>query len=289
MLSDILEYVFNDYVDHQSRDMNNLNKFLIGFRLKRDKYYRKETIEYKSGKICTRKIYIDGLLAKDEGWYDNQRNSKQFEKNCKYGLFHGRNFQANIFGQVTFDLNYKNGFKEGKQQYIESGNILKNNYKNGLKNGEELIFDLDSKLLLKNNYIDDKKEGIQCEYYTNKKIRIEHNYINGKKEGEQINYNGNGYIHEKYMYQNGNKVSRTLYKYFDESSRSKNNEISFIYNYNSNDDYHGKQYEFHRNSSGKVRIELNYINGKKEGEQLEYDINGNLIRIVIFKNGKKIE
>jgi hypothetical protein len=66
ILTDILEYIFSDYIDHHSRDMENLNKFTGDFKFSKTKYIKEENLTINDGKILRREVYIDDCLTKEE-------------------------------------------------------------------------------------------------------------------------------------------------------------------------------------------------------------------------------
>ncbi len=121
-------------------------------------------------------------------------------------------------------------------------------YEYGILQGDKTWYDHKGNIMMIETYINGKINGEQITYYPNTKIRSIVNYSNNRIIGIEW-YNENGEQIFKDTYINGT----------------------------------GKWKVFWDN--GKINEEGQYLNYSKNGEWKNYDINGNLERTKIYKNG----
>tara|TARA_B000000565_G_C23713219_1_gene350477 strand:+ start:92 stop:661 length:570 start_codon:yes stop_codon:yes gene_type:complete len=106
------------------------------------------------------------------------------------------------------------------------------------------------------NYENGILQGYENNYFENGVMSETVNYNNGKFHGSRFVYWENGIVKEKNTFNNGVLVGNTTYYY----------------------------------SNGKIRKEIKFDSqGKKDGEWIDYDAEGNKIKVEYFKSGIKLD
>lgn len=127
-----------------------------------------------------------------------------------------------------------------------------------------------------------KPNGYWKTYYQNKIIKSEGNRINYKLEGLWIFYDNEGDTLEKINYHNDKKNGYD-YKFLYKDIDGKKNGILKSKELYVKDKKENKSYYY--NGDGTLYQIVNYKNGFKNGLTREFDKNGKLISVFIFKNG----
>ena len=144
----------------------------------------------------------------------------------------GTHFKYHPNGKESYKVQYKNGKKQGKEQFFASnGKLLgEGEYKEGTpfgkhyrnaENGTQVYlaqFDGEGKLLLPVQefnpagkkiaeylFVGDKRHGAFRQWYEDGTPNVEYNYDNGQFEGEQKEYYPNGQLKVKTVYHNNLK------------------------------------------------------------------------------------
>ncbi len=139
------------------------------------------------------------------------------------------------------------------------------NYRNGIKNGWNIKFD-SNRVVSKVLFLDGKISGISYDYKGNYITEIP--YKNNLKHGIAFVYKDSSII-KLIEYKNGFKVSeKNVNRYLDDSLKN------------------GSWVVFYPNR--KLHIDKFYLNDTLSGYYREYDINGNLLKNIFYKNGKII-
>ncbi|MBL4605878.1 MAG: hypothetical protein JKY02_09535 [Flavobacteriaceae bacterium] len=103
-------------------------------------------------------------------------------------------------------------------------------------------------------------------------------YVAGKKQGKETKKYLNDTLAEERFYKKGLKVG--VHKGF-----WKNGALKFEYHYNEKGVYHGTFKEWYQN--GQALKEFNYINGKENGSQKMWLMNGNIRANYVVKDGER--
>ena len=209
-------------------------------------------------------------------YYENGNIHKKY--NIKNGdVFDGQVITYYQNGNVESSYVYKNGKINGLvSSYYENGNIKMKSYAiNGLKDGPETKYyqngNIESSYVMKNGKIN----GPICYYYENGNIYKKFSTKNGNIDGPFVMYYENGNIMEENFYVDGVENGKFI-KYLSDSNQNERVEGTMA-----NGQPHGclKYYT----SDGKLDMESNYNNGKKEGHEYLYN-NGKIMVDAIYEN-----
>jgi len=272
------------------------------------------TCFYGNGKICFKGNYKDGILnGKGIDYYYNgniefdgeyvdgyRYNGKGYDlkNNIVYELKNGNGYIKifNLFNELIFEGEYKDGVKNGKgKEFNHNGKLIfEGEYLNGRKwNGYFIDKQINHELKkgkghinsseFEGEYLNGKKHGKAKEYYSTGKLKFEGEYLNGKKIGNGKEYDLYGRLDYEGEYLNDEKNGKGKEYY---SNGKLLFEGEYLYNYRRR----GKQY----NIKGKVEYEGEYLfNNKWTGKG--YDDEGNVIyelyegkgnMITFYNNGK---
>ena len=139
------------------------------------------------------------------------------------------------------------------------------NYKEGKRSGERIRWWENGQLKEEALYVDGKVNGVFKEYHDKGNLRFRGVYINKKPIGVQKSWWGNGNISmERHFFEEYND----LYKELDLT-------MSYV--------FHGLFKRWYEN--GRVRSEVNYIKGEKDGMSSYFYESGLLESKETYKNG----
>lgn len=207
---------------------------------------------------------------------------KSLERNYLNGYTNGIEKGYYDNGEIKYSQNWNNGLLNGKKTifYNKVGLYPKEEYNfvNGIKNGKYLSYYDTSEIETEADYINGIKSSLVLRYFKNGNVKSREHYSNNMKSGEWTEYYESGKIKSKYNYEL-NDLKGDYYKY-DEN----NSEIIYSGNY-IDGKIHGLESNYY--ASCQLRRETNYLNGVKNGEEIEYyEISGNVKSKKLFKNGK---
>jgi antitoxin component YwqK of YwqJK toxin-antitoxin module len=172
-------------------------------------------------------------------------------------------------GQKAYEHNWWKGESNGKSlEWDSDGDLIgEHDYKNGITEGKVWIKYTDENVIIDENYKNGMQEGKQYKYDIDTKFPwYEQNYKNGKKDGIQYHWE---IIDEKSYY--------IIIENYKDGKIVKSE--SYISNGPSNKDI-----------SKSIKIsENNYTNGYTDGDQYEWDNNGNLEKIETYNDGYLVE
>ena len=147
--------------------------------------------------------------------------------------------------------------------YTDSSRVmLEINYKLGKKNGIRKTYQKDE--VVAANFVDDVKQGLAINYYPDGKIKKKTIYIDGREEGFTKEYAQDSRVITITEYKKGFIINSEYINRFREEQK------------------HGVWKGFFDNENTKTECEYSY--GKKNGYYKEFDINGNLIKILKYVN-----
>lgn len=208
-----------------------------------------------------------------------------------------------VFLSITFLSLFILSCTKSEKEYYPNGKLKsETNYRCGKKHGPALYYFPSGKLELKMNYKKDMLDG-DYEKFNAQGVRIESiSYSNNLRNGKSIKYYDSGKIlslttfsndtldglYEEY-YENGiARVSGQYSKGLYSGRWEYTNSLGLSAGYGEFTNGSGKQIAFHE-GTGNIRVEVNYVNNEKDGEEIWYDNNNNIEKIIVYKAGKIVE
>jgi antitoxin component YwqK of YwqJK toxin-antitoxin module len=224
---------------------------------KQEKKIEDKTIIYIYFKAIER-FYDNGLLDGIEtGYFSNE--SIEYTQIWDQGLLNGEKVKYHFF---------KNGQKIPKEKY---------NFSNGVKQGGYLTFYSSGELETRGEFVDDVKSSKILRYYKNKEIKAEEYYTSGLKSGEWKEYYKSGGLKSIRNYDSNNLKG----DYFDYEEI--NSDLIYSVSYIDNKK-HGNEISYF--TSCQPKKECNFLNGTKNGEEIEYyEENGKVRTRKTYING----
>jgi antitoxin component YwqK of YwqJK toxin-antitoxin module len=204
-----------------------------------------DSVEYKIF------YFADGTKS-SEGTLINGKPDKYWKTYDKNGILRSEGNRKNF----ELDSLWKFYDANGKL-------ILEINYFKGKKNGIRKTYQ-DNEIIFE-NFENDVKSGLTVYYYPDMKVKRELNFVNGRENGISKEFSPDGLITGIIEYKNGFIVNRERINRFDLKGEK-----------------HGVWKEFWEND--KVKTEISYNGGKKNGYYKEYDKNGSLIKLFKYVN-----
>jgi antitoxin component YwqK of YwqJK toxin-antitoxin module len=250
-----------NYIDNVAFDkkiFNKTNKLVE---------YSKYIIDNKCKKEYVEKYFESGVLS-DKYIIINDKIDGEYIKYYENGKIFKHEF-------------YINGKKNNMHKSFYQNGILNTeiSYENNLFEGIHNTYNKYGKLLLKQNYVKNKLNGEKIEYFDdnnpntdNKKIKIICNYIDGCLDGEYKEY-----------YENQNLKLLCNFKY-DKSCELKYMGKNYVNITKCEKNKHGEFVEFYEN--GLVHKRGYYVNNKLNGDYTFYDTNGDIIKVIKYKNNE---
>lgn len=112
-------------------------------------------------------------------WVYYHKNSKEVmtRENYQNGKLHGKVITYYPNGKITEEIDYKNGIKEGPNNYYSPDGVLlkKLFYKNDELHGEAIYYDAFGNVIIEGFYKNGKKDGL-WKYYTDGQITLEETF-----------------------------------------------------------------------------------------------------------------
>ncbi|GHT31288.1 hypothetical protein AGMMS49574_12780 [Bacteroidia bacterium] len=214
---------------------------------------------YSNGTLKSESYYKDG--KKDGLWktYYND-GGLQSEKSYKDGLEDGPETKYEFeTGDITAELNYAKGKKDGKQRERRLSNVghfyITSNYVNGVLEGAYNETDDKTGIVLKQGvYKNGKEDGIWKYTFKDGVQQKEISYKNGKEDGECKTYFEDGALKLLETYKDG-KLD-------------------------------GPSKLYYPKPKGQLARNENYTNGKKNGRAVTYYQAGQIAREYVWENDK---
>jgi len=300
----------NGKIKQESRYKNDLlNGYLKEYDLKgkliNATLYINGIPQNKSSKLADLKIkreyYKNGKVEK-EGVYDKAGN-----KNGLFKYFNetGEIYKTEIYlhgNLLTKGLIDEDEKRQGYwEEYYKDGELKsKGNYIDGLRVDDWEYYFYDGKIKQKGKYLKgERPTGKWVWYYDNENILREEYYLKGKEDGMTHEYTPDGKIITEGEYIDGLKDGPWFYEMGDHIEEGeyldgqKNGE--WIYHYtngkinfkgNFRDGEPDGKHKFYF-SNGKIKKEEVYVMGIKIDIWKSYNIDGELVLSILYKNGKE--
>ncbi|MEM7486525.1 MAG: toxin-antitoxin system YwqK family antitoxin [Bacteroidota bacterium] len=204
------------------------------------------------------------------------------------------------FGREIIFKDNANNVLEGHYKISdERGNYFDLNFKNGKKHGQSKEYDYNDRVLKIMNYEDGIANGTFTTYHQNGKIQKQGYFLKGEEEGKWETFDDKGELMTLENYKNGLKEGKWMKKLHYSSQNIsgvrteyyKNNEptghwkekyedgtLIWERDHTANDSYIQKDYF----PNGKLRFHKQLKDGKLDGDKLEYNQDGVLLRKMKF-------
>ena len=284
--------------NYSHKDIKELIK--DGSFIQKDFEEAKKAKEIYSNNLYNEKSKKDGL------WIEFHKNNKiagVYENGSKEGewrifsnddvLLKLNTYKDNLLNGPSVDFfdnssiksskEYKDGKLDGKViEYFDEKNVFfEGVYKNGLLNGkakEYFVHADGSSSYSEGYYVNSEKQGLWKGYDSEGNIRSEQFYIDNERDGTYKQYTKAGTLKHTEEWEYGEKLNSIDYypnenvKLIEQWADGKRNGIAEVY------------FE-----SGPLKEQYNYTDNKLDGNALEYDLEGTLIKNVIYKDGELIK
>ena len=202
-------------------------------------------------------LIIFSLLLTSVSWSKDVDFKDLFERD---GLFYEK-FTDTPFTGTSTGLQQgkiKKGLRNGMWlEFYESGQLsYKVNYKEGKKDGKAISYSEEGVIVGKYPFENGELNGRAYYYYDNGNLWVSSDWKNGVEDGEGKSYYGSGNLKSKATYKNRKTINRI--EYYDDSSKQQ-------------------------------KLIMKYNDKNQISEKLFYNLNGELEKTEIFKDGKLIE
>jgi len=291
-------------------------------KLKVVKNYEKGVLQgeyntfHESGANHIKYNYIDGII---EGDWIAYYESGAKEQTVEYvnGKEEGLLKDYKISGKLNFVQKYENGLKVSEETFYESGKTENiRSYKDGKLNGTSKGFYESGELRSVYNYLNGQLNGESNTFFKNGRKADIWNYNNGKLINTHVKDKFGNTIYES----NSVNVEASIYQPQKgeleiEDINDADNAIILMYegqpfnspievinvaiedgiaqyvkwknrktkNENGDIIFEGMSSKYYDN--GQIMKEVNYSNGKRNGEEVFYDRNGNITDKIVWNNG----
>ena len=246
-------------------------------------------VEFKNGYMHgkAKEFYYDGsglkkIKFEGEYYFGHRWNGTGYHFDNKnnrtksYSLDKGKGIVQEYYssnGELKSECEFLAGEKngKGKEYYVDKSVKFVGKYFCGKKSGFGTKYNDSGEIIFEGEYLYDlKKKGKE---YIYGRLEFEGEYLLDKKwNGEGFYKNGN----VNYEVNNGNGKVKEYDNY--------NGTLIFDGEYENGNKSRGKEYY----CNGKIKYEGTYLNGKRNGNGLEYEkMNGRLIYLGGFSNGKR--
>ncbi|WP_177160473.1 toxin-antitoxin system YwqK family antitoxin [uncultured Fusobacterium sp.] len=284
--------------NYSHKDIKELIK--DGSFIQKDFEEAKKAKEIYSNNLYNEKSKKDGL------WIEFHKNNKiagVYENGSKEGewrifsnddvLLKLNTYKDNLLNGPSVDFfdnssiksskEYKDGKLDGKViEYFDEKNVFfEGVYKNGLLNGkakEYFVHADGSSSYSEGYYVNSEKQGLWKGYDSEGNLCSEQFYVDNERDGTYKQYTKAGTLKHTEEWEYGEKLNSVDYypnekvKLIEQWADGKRNGIAEVY------------FE-----SGPLKEQYNYTDNKLDGNALEYDLEGTLIKNVIYKDGELIK
>lgn len=266
-------------------------------------------IKYENGKVINETAdVVEDIEIRNI--YDSNGimvSSGSYKENIAIGIHRTYSPDGKVIASIIYD-NYgeivsegivnENGERSGNwKDYYKGGNIRANGkYVNNLRAGKWNFYRINGKTEQTGSYRNGKINGLWKWYYYNGQLLREEEYFNGKEDGMSVEYSEHGLIITEGEYINGEKEGKWYYEIGDHIEEGryitglrdgpwkyyfKNKNIKFYGSYRQGLP-EGKHKYYYEN--GVLKEERYYERGLKQKNWKKYDIEGNIILTINYKN-----
>ncbi|UTW66311.1 tetratricopeptide repeat protein [bacterium SCSIO 12643] len=233
---------------------------------------------YSSGKLNAVGHFDDEGEREGSWLYYYSNGAKSGVEMYKEGNLEGYDSSFYKNGTLKSLDFYKDGKAEGEAIAYNNTGTLQNKvtYTNGEMTGPATYYYPIGILRYAVNYENEELEGEFKEFYDDGTLSQEVNFENGKRSGKAYEYYRNGQKSAELNYLNG-ELNGIIKKWYPDGTLASEGEYKDGIVINTLKEY---------NPNGSLSSEENFDeDGKKNGEYKEYDDEGNLNMVLIFKKG----
>jgi antitoxin component YwqK of YwqJK toxin-antitoxin module len=193
----------------------------------------------------------------------------------KQGYWEKRNSEGALLYSGTFRNDEPVGIL--RRYYPEGGLQAAINYRDSKKAYAKIFYPDNGGLMAEGVYLDQKRDSIWLFYDPDSTLTSKESYKNGLKEGVSILFFKNGSVAEKITY--AGDVQNGKWEQFYENGLPKM-EATVVNGVS----YEGEFVSYYEN--GRPRLKGKYQDGKKESSWYEYNEDGSIRVIEVYRNGK---
>ena len=240
---------------------------------------------------------IDSLYQNGPSVYYHKNGNKSSITNFFNNKKDGSEISYYESNKIESQSYYEEGLQQGEQiGYYESGEVeYKANYIDGLAQGEQIGYYESGEVEYKVNLVDDLLQGEQIGYYESGEVEFKRNWVDDLLQGEQIDYYESGEIDADVLsgktakggevktygyYENGVFKGQKTFsidgeKIFDNTKSLNTKEFNYPSGFKrsitemKNEKENGLEIGYH-DFSDSVLHKLNWVDGKRQGEQIGY-------------------
>ena len=239
---------------------------------------------------------FDANNQKNGYWisYYESDHAKKSEGTYKSGKKNGNwvNYYPN--GKTMSRIEYKNNTPDGRAQYFhENGKMAEEGlWKIDKWVGEYRYYSTNGTPLHEWNYDNNgQRTGNQKYFYENGKLKYVGDWNNGKKNGRFKEYYNDGSLKQEVFYANGVEDKSSLKVYSPSTVRDNDSmraSEAGIEKAGNLENFIADGYNRLYNKNQKMEQEGTFVKGVlMEGKKYIYDVNGNLLKTLIFVAGKQ--
>ncbi len=190
------------------------------------------------------------------------------------------------FHSTTGKPAYKATFKDDQpvgimQRFYEDGTLqVEVDYGTGKSGRAKLFYPDGESVMAEGKYLGQERDSVWRFYSPEGALTSEEQYVNGKKNGLSRVYFADGSIAEKINYKDDVPNGDWEQFYLNGQPKLKANVVNGI-------QYEGKYTMYY--DDGKKQIEGSYVNGKKESSWYEFNPDGSIKVIYVYRNGNVVE
>lgn len=269
----------DDVIQPEAAEIQKLEiekKYYDDGRVKATRLYRNGVLEGTSieyspeGKIIAASEYRNGLLAGEGIVLEDGSRTGPWKE-----YYPGRSLKA--------EGSYDNGTKTGQWKYYHPNGMIEQTgtyNKEGKPEGAWRWYYDSGQLLREETYYRGKKDGPSEEYSEEGAIVERGEYLDDLEDGPWFQLIGDFY--QQGSYRDGLRTGPWISYQLQEGEKGTDSLIIFKGNFL--DDLPDGKHTYYWDN-GKVRDEGNYVAGKKEGDWIKYNYDGELFLIITYTNG----
>ena len=294
------EIYINDILDGFYKEFNEKGDMIL-------------LLNYDKGNLVTEKVEEE-MNVEIRNNYDSQNrliSSGAYRNNIPVGIHReygpdGSVTAARIYNDLGKVISEGIIDVAGKRQdewkdYYPDGNLkAMGSYLDNLRSGKWTFYFKNGNIEQTGEYIKGKEIGIWTWYYENGNVWREESYFNGKEDGIMIEYSENGKIITKGDWVDGEKEGEWYYRVGDDIELGsyitglKDGKWKYFYN-DSTLKYEGDYFQGNADGkhklyyeNGKIKEERYYSAGIRERSWKRYDLEGNVIMTITYKNDEEV-
>jgi antitoxin component YwqK of YwqJK toxin-antitoxin module len=213
----------------------------------------------------------ESLYAQPTERAPNATDSKQ-RKQGPWEKFHPAT------GKVAYRATFKDDVPVGTtERFYEDGSLQSVMVHTGKGRDRAKLYHPNGKLMAMGVYVNQQRDSVWQFYDENGQLRSEETYAAGVKNGRLVLYSATGSVLERANFNNNFRDGLWEQFYDDGKPRLICTVVNGLY-------YEGKYTEYF--PDGKKRLEGNYVDGKRHSSWYEFNSDGSIRTIYVYREGK---